>query len=336
MSLLLAVNDEKAGLLDVARTMVLICMHKAWDNCRQRRSKPQEPDFVASLVLKGAKILNNGWGSILARRDIRIGVTAIYCHQTPKIKFSGMKKSSCELGDLLWCHSHTDKHNNTTYNAILYQAKMSSKQPHKISVGELDQLTLYTTWPEFIYVSPVYLKNEERYIKPRAPRKGAQYLLIDDRPPEDPRSGIIGVPGTYPIGSCIAQRTILDHADLGFELVSSLALLSGDPFDEKGIALKEEGWSRVVWDLLDVSVKMAFKRSRSGYFKQPRAVGIPPSAMNGCYYITSMRDCRLISSLWGIEKADMETPPSNQDGEFFDEGGGGMSILLVETYELGE
>lgn len=342
MSFLWIVKRVKPQLTAVAHVMTLISMHKAWTNCRQRNTQPEEPDFVASLVMEGTRILGAGWRKVLEPYKIQIAITGIYCHQTPKASFTGMNGTSCELGDLLWCHVNTDRKGSITRNAILYQAKRSSRQPHKIASKEFDQLRLYSTWPKFTYVNSGKLDGRKRHVKPAAPRRGAQYLLIDDRPPEEPESGLLGIPGTYPIGSCIPQDPLVDHSDLGSELADSLEILSGDPFDAKKTALKEIGWSRIIWDLLMLSAKKVFRRARSGCFNQPRRVGAPPSTMDGCFCTTSHKISETIVSLLGKKKAgslflsNMKGPPSREEGQWFDEGGGGVSVMLVETYELRE
>lgn len=337
MSFLLTVKKVKPHLVVSARYSVLISMLKAWDNCRVRGNNPEEPDIVASLVLNGTKILENEWRKVFESFKIRIAITGIYCHQTPKVSFGGMVGKSCELGDLLWCHVHSDKDGNVVRNAILYQAKKSSEQPYRIRKKELDQLFLYSTWPEFTYVTSGTLNGQKRHVKPSAPRRGAQYLLIDDRPPERPESGILGIPGTYPIGSCISSNPIIDHSDLGLELVHSLEFLSGDPFDDKKTATIENGWSRVVWDILECSGKKAFRRAKSGYDNQPRASGATPSEMDGCFYTTSPSRSSLLHDLADFSFSNnINIPPNRREGQWFDEGGGGVSVLLLETYELGE
>lgn len=337
MSFLLTVKKVKPRLVVSARYSVLISMLKAWDNCRVRGNNPEEPDIVASLVLNGTKILENEWRKIFESFKIQIAITGIYCHQTPKVSFGGMVGKSCELGDLLWCHVHSDKDGNVVRNAILYQAKKSSKQPYRIRKKELDQLFLYSTWPEFTYVTSGTLNDQKRHVKPSAPRRGAQYLLIDDRPPERPESGILGIPGTYPIGSCIPNNPIIDHSDLGLELVHSLEFLSGDPFDDEKTATIENGWSRVVWDILECSRKKAFRRAKSGYDNQPRASGATPSEMDGCFHMTSPSRSSLLHDLADFSFSNnINIPPSRLEGQLLDEGDGGVSVLLLETYELGE
>lgn len=341
MSFLLSVKKAKPYLVASARYSVLMSMLKAWDNCRVRGKEPEEPDIVASLVLNGTKILENEWREIFKLFKIQIAITGIYCHQTPKVNFGGMTGKSCELGDLLWCHVHSDIKENIIRNAILYQAKKSSDQPYRIRKDDSEQLQLYSTWPEFVYVGSGALNGQKRCVRPSAPRRGAQYLLIDDCPPEQPESGMLGFPGTYPIGCCIPNNLLIDHSDLGLELVHSLELLSGDPFDDRKTASKENGWSKVVWDILECSAQKAFRRVRSGYSNEPRTSGAPPSEIDGCFYRTSpsIYSSRgsLLDDLWDFSFSNMEIPPNRRrEGSWFDEGGGGMAILLLETYEIGE
>lgn len=341
MSFLLKVKKRKLDLIASARYSMLISMLRAWDNCRARGEEPDEPDIVASLVLNGTKLLEKQWRKIFKPLKIKIALTGIYCHQTPRINFKGMNKKYCELGDLLWCHIHSDNKGNISRNAILYQAKKSSNQPYKIHNNELDQYKLYSEWPEFTYVrSGKLLNGKKRKVKPSAPRRGAQYLLIDDRPPEQPESGMLGLLGTYPISSCIPSNPLIDHSDVGMELFHSLEGLSGDAFDDRGTAQKEEGWSRVIWDLLESSVKKAFRRSKSGVIDQPRSTGAKPNEIDGCFYSSSSEyppsRKTIIKELIDGRLTNNDTPPPTQNDEWHDEGGGAVSTVLLETYETQE
>jgi hypothetical protein len=79
----------------------------------------------------------------------------------------------------------------------LLQAKVSSRQPYQVHRSEMDQLSLYSTWPDFEYVSSgPQLNGLRRSVRPKVSHMGAQYLLIDDRGPNDPASGLLGAPGT--------------------------------------------------------------------------------------------------------------------------------------------
>lgn len=340
MSFLLTVKSVKPELVVSAQYSILVSMIEAWNNCRIRGNKPEEPDFVASLVLNGTKIIENEWRKVFNSVGIRIAVTGIYCHQAPKVNFSGIKKKSCELGDLLWCHVHYSANGSVTRNAILYQAKKSANQPYRIQKNDADQLKLYSTWPAFTYVTSGSLNGQIRHVKPSAPRRGAQYLLIDGRPPEILESGILGIPGTYPIGSCIPNNPIIDHCDLGLELVHSLELLSGDPFDDRNTAIKENGWSKVVWDILESSAQKSFRRIKSGYSSQPRTSGASPSEIDGCFYATSPNirpsGRSLLQELVDFSFSNNNIPPNRQEEQWFDKGDEGVSVLLFESYESGE
>lgn len=337
MSFLLKVKEVKPLLVVSARYAILASMIEAWNNCRNKGCEPEEPDIVASLVLNGTKIIENEWRNVFNSVGIRIAVTGIYCHQTPKVNFSGMKHNSCELGDLLWCHAHYDFDGNVIRNAILYQAKKSAVQPYRIRGSDEDQLKLYSTWPKFTYVNSGSLNGQKRHVRPSAPRRGAQYLLIDDRPPGRSNWGILSSFGNHPISSCIPSTQIIGHCDLGLELVHSLELLSGDPFDSR---TAKKGWSKVVWDILESSEQKVLRRVKSGYVNQPRTSGASLSEMDGCFYATSSGNRALRSSLLQ-ELVDFSffrdvNPPKEPEGKWSHQDGDGVSVLLIETYESSE
>jgi hypothetical protein len=338
LPLLIAINQYKSDLLHIARLSVILSMHEAWSNCRSMNTVPQEPDYVASLVSNLTKHLGSGWSQILNNFGINFKVSGIYCHQTPKVQFDNMNKSSCELGDLIWCFFHRDKFGNTLRNAILFQAKCSSLQPLKINSDEKDQLDLYSKWPEFKYISSGKLNGQIRHVKPSAPRQGAQYLIIDDRPAEIPESGLLGLPNTYPIGCCIAQNPLIDHTDLGLELLNFISLTTGSAFDKWDIAENETDWSRTIWDLIHSSTEKAFRRARSGLKGEPRISEYPLKFLDGSFFSTPGRSA-LIDSVLGYERANIiqgnndNRPPEFQERQWFDEGGTGVSVIFFESNE---
>jgi hypothetical protein len=334
MSYLLNVRRDEPALLVGVRHAVVLSFLDAWNSCRLNGLGPQEPDFVASLVLRGTRIMNRAWSRTLSRHQIAVGVIGVYCHQKPKVHYQNMHGRNCEIGDILWCHFHSDRTGQITRNAILFQAKCSSKLPHRITKPERDQFHLYSHWPEFEYVSSgPQLNGQHRQVIPAGFRRGAQYLLLDKRPDEVWESGLTGAPGTYPL---------VDHADLGGEFVATLEFLSGDPFDERQTAAGERGWSQVVWDILDSSIGKAFRRIRSGHDNQPRVTGTPPTLYDGCYYRS--RETSLSLSLSALpELGDGELPPSDaeppRDGrpeEWNDDGGSSVSTIVVKTSESEE
>jgi hypothetical protein len=333
------VREKKDILESIARYAIRESMLWAWANSS---GQPQEPDFVASLILNGTRILSKGWN--LALDPCHLSVTGVYCHQSPKVTFQDMNKTSCELGDLLWCHVHTDRDGRSFRNAILYQAKVSHEQPYKSPRGD-DQYRLYSTWPEFSYVNRP-LHGQIRKVTPSTFRRGGQYLLIDDRPPQNPLSGLQNVFGTYPIGSCLACNPIDDHAPLEEELTQSLLFLAGDPFDdyqtvEAGNGI---GWSRVVWDLLKLAAEKAYRRKNIGIGSGPRQTGAPISAFDGDLVFSSksteysgafkavLPEDGMRTLFHAAEDRQYDEPNDN----WFEEGSGGVSVVLVESNESRE
>ncbi|MBF0539258.1 MAG: hypothetical protein HQL03_13500 [Nitrospirae bacterium] len=129
MSFRLLVHKLEPYLLYGVRNAIVESMQRAWADCISNGAPPQEPDFVASLVLNATKTLSQSWNPIFGTHGIKVGITGVYCHQTPIVKFDS---GTCELGDLLWCHIHTDKINQRSIgNAILYQAKTTPDQPYR-------------------------------------------------------------------------------------------------------------------------------------------------------------------------------------------------------------
>jgi len=171
-----------------------------WRRCENLRTTPQEPDFVAGLVIESTPLIHSALNSVLARRGTSVSMSSVFCHQTPQVTFGSHPAASCELGDILFAYVHTSRVGQPRRNAVLFQAKVSAQQPYRIHTGERDQLRLYVDWPDFTYTRATALTGQKRSVTPKAPHSGAQYILIDDRPPHEPMSGLLGFPGTYPVG----------------------------------------------------------------------------------------------------------------------------------------
>jgi hypothetical protein len=141
MSLISDIRQIRPYLVVSARNSIIMSMLMAWHNCRiYGRKQPEEPDFIASLVLNGTRFVKQSWETYLEAINVKFALTGIYCHQTPKVSYEGMEGNSCELGDLLWCHIHQKNNRDILRNAILYQAKISQFPIHKINRNEMDQL----------------------------------------------------------------------------------------------------------------------------------------------------------------------------------------------------
>lgn len=327
MSFNSSVRITEQRLMEVARGAIEKSIFIAWDRCHQRGNKPEEPDFVACLVLEGTKMLQNGWEILLRPSRIQVSILGIYCHQTPKVKFNNMHKTSCEIGDILFCHFHRDRRGEIRRNSLLFQTKVTSHQPYYIPKKEGDQLSLYSHWPEFYYISGP-LKNENINVTPHTIHRGAQYLLIDEKSPDDPSSGLMGLKGTYPIGVCMPDSVLLNHAPFEKELVDFLLCLSGRTIIERNDSRKENGWSQMIWDLIQLSSGRAFRRNRSGYEKAPRMSG-DLRMFDGIYTIKEESE-PLEKAIFSFGNEDI--PPLGNFKDF-DEEAGAPSLILIRTYE---
>jgi hypothetical protein len=320
MSFAYTVWDSRHDILLIARYAIAKGMLRAWNQCLAKGRNPGEVDFLAELVLTSAPILYRDLQPIFQEKGFRFSLSSVFCHGSPLVTFDGMiRTSSCEIGDLLIIHLNRSRYGEVTRNALLYQAKVSSDQPCKLRPDGLDQLSLYTKWPKFKYVKPGVLNGMQRDVTPKSPHLGAQYMLIDKRHPSDPNCGIIGLPGTYPIGSCLADEYLCDHNPLEMELLSFLRLCSGRPFADMGAIDPRDDWSRIIWDLLSITQQKASQRRKKGL--PPRQGGgpaeLPPDgsffASPGSHFFSD--DVHLNSNL-------------SQEDE-----GGGVSVMLLETSE---
>jgi hypothetical protein len=271
-------------------------------------------------------------------------MSAVFCHQTPQVAFGSHPRATCELGDVLFAYVHSPKAGPTVRNAILFQAKASSRQPYPIHRSDADQLRLYVEWPDFVYERSSFLTGMNRSVTPKTPHSGAQYMLIDDRPPDEPGSGLLGLPGTYPVGCCMPDRLLCDHSHLAAELFALFILCTGRPFDDRRTAEKKQDWSQVVWDLLAVGMRKSFNRKNSGRSRTPRTAGDTIAMLDGVSFFraSSNESCSTaadivggnnVRSLYGEE--DYGPPNSRERVGDMDEPDRGVSIVLLETSERG-
>lgn len=317
-------------------------MFNTWQRCQRLSTLPQEPDFVAGLIIGSTPLIHSSLRSVLSPLHISISVCSVFCHQTPKVTFGSIPSVTCELGDILFAYVHTPKVGPPQRNALLLQAKISSQQPYRVHASETHQLRLYRDWPEFEYSRSSFLTGQKRFVTPKTPHAGAQYLLIDDRPPREPMSGLLGLPGTYPIGCCMPDESLHDHSDLATELFNFFIFRTGRSFEDKTSAAKEKNWSRVVWDLLETGVKKSFCRKNSGRHCTPRSAGDTVEMLDGTVYAqTSSRlSCCTVSDIVGrnsshvVYAEDSISPPEGRNrGNDFQEPEGGVSVILIETSE---
>jgi hypothetical protein len=173
-----AIWMTKAELTAAAHAAIIMGLLDSWSRCRRKRPPtPHEPDLVAGLVLESTPLMWRAFSQILEPFGISLSLFSVYCHQTPKVRYPGISKTSTEVGDLLVVHIHRASNGRFSRNALLYQAKAASNQPYEVPASERHQLRLYTEWPEFEYYRSPPLTGKKRSVVPHAPHLGAQYLL---------------------------------------------------------------------------------------------------------------------------------------------------------------
>jgi hypothetical protein len=343
MSLINVLWQNRNKLIQSFHIAIIHGLVSTWRRCTQLNSLPQEPDFVAGLVVESTPLIYSALESILASHKISVSVSAIFCHKSPQVTFSSNPTESCELGDILFAYAHTPRIGPPRRNAILFQAKASSKQPYHIHGPEIKQLHLYMEWPDFVYTRSSFLNGHKRIVTPKTPHSGAQYLLIDDRSPDEPSSGLQGIPGTYPIGCCMPDELLIDHNNLPSELFNLFIFSTGRPFEDKKPTSINQNWSQVVWDLLENGVNKSFKLKNSGRIHTVRAAGYPIQMMDGLSFskASSLLSCTIAADIVGkcninllYSQTTNDIPPNNRDREGNSEGPeSGVSIVLIETSE---
>ncbi|MES2394864.1 MAG: hypothetical protein V4549_02625 [Bacteroidota bacterium] len=319
------------------RNVINQAVIEAW---RRVPSGPHEPDFIASLVLSGTPGFHN---AIIATSGIwsKVNTVGVFCHQSPMVKYmDGVTERRCELGDVLWCHFHTNKEGDTFRNAILFQSKMSATLTPAIHYNDT-QLKLYREWPQYEYCRSGSLNGQVRNLLPKQPHAGAQYMFIDNSPITNPSLGVqnLNPYTTFPIGTTTISPLLLGNTPLELELVRFLFLGSGRSFDSYRNRNASDEWTKIIWDLLRNGMSRAFNRRRAGFNNSPR-ISRYKSSMDGMLTFTGSSD-DISSGLDGEFYNEYKDLFSSDDGGNKEnnytpedkEGGGAPSIIIFRTNE---
>lgn len=293
--------------------------------------QPAEPDFVAMMICDAVPRFGALLGHLFTAAGVKAQTTSVFCHGRPEVSQGASKP--CELGDVLFVHIHTGPDGSSYRNSILLQAKMSSSLIHAIGAAELHQLRLYTTWGSFTYTRTFGLSGQTRIVSPASSHGGAQYLLIDSRPPTDPLSGLLGAPNTFPMGCCHSQKLLQLYQSLGTVLMDLMCGNNGRPFNDQPSSTSD--WSQVVWDLLRHGALKAFNQRRVGIRGLPRRVD---SILSFCLersiaVVGSEPQDGSVARALGMFGDFDGPPPEALTDVKADEEGGGVSIVLIETSE---
>ena len=311
------INKVAPILQGLIHNAIVSSVHFVVAKCNGLGNNPQEPDFIASLSLNFSQDLFNILKAVFPKT--KFSVTGVFCHQKPLADI-GMSKDP-EIGDLLLVYVYTDKRGSKKFNSLLLQAKISTKITTVIAATDQHQLKLYAEWPTFTYKRAGLLNGIKRDILPKTINDGAQYLLIDD----NPILGLSGRAGTFPMGCATPAKTLSINKDLTGEIIDFLKFKSGRAFEQDPNKTKDE-WTKMIWELLDITKAKASRRQNAGLRSFPRQ---STNMFDGCCHFLS-DTVSIFQDLHG----ELYHGDFNPNGDnFFDEENFSPSVVLIESNE---
>ena len=244
-----------------------LCINVAYaiETSIQGLTSHQEPDLVASLVTNLPQKLSVVLPQYIS--GVKFNIGGCFIHQKPIVEFCNQTISTKkpEMGDLLLIYKEVNRKGNR-YNALLLQAKKTSNIYNSpVYPQDKHQLALYTQWPKFRYRRAGILNGQERSICPKTVSTGAQYLLIDEN------FATPNMPVHWTFWCATPDDVLSASHSLAFQIVDLIEFQTGRPFIEKKPYM--DHWSKMIWDLIDISASACFNRRSAGYRNQPRMQG---------------------------------------------------------------
>ena len=244
-----------------------LCINVAYaiETSIQGLTSHQEPDLVASLVTNLPQKLSVVLHQYIS--GVKFNIGGCFIHQKPIVEFCNQTISTkkLEVGDLLLIYKEVNRKGNR-YNALLLQAKKTSNIYNSpVDPQDKHQLALYTQWPKFRYHRAGTLNGQERSICPKTVSTGAQYLLIDEN------FATPNMPVRWTFWCATPDDVLSASHSLAFQIVDLIEFQTGRPFIEKKPYM--DHWSKMIWDLIDISASACFNRRSAGYRNQPRMQG---------------------------------------------------------------
>ena len=248
------------------RYLYLEIHHAIEDSINIARNK-QEPDYIAALVTYLPTQLSSILHHHIPGTQFRVG--GCFIHQKPLARFCNANPVNIkapEIGDLLVVYKETTTSGNIYYNALILQAKKAHDIYNSpVSHSDTHQLRLYTEWPKFKYERAGALNGLVRGVNPKTITPGAQYLLIN----ESNRNW-------HPVSPCTLlcakpDNVLVASNSLVHQLINFIEFQTGKPFVSKSRNI--DHWSKMIWDLLDISATAVFNRRNSGFNNYPRTAG---------------------------------------------------------------
>ena len=210
-----------------------------------------EPEVVRDYLLKGLDYLNSNLASQLSNKTFTIKFAGVFVHQKPYVRrmdVSCSKKLVCELGDLLTLFLFVSKRKQILLSkAFLSQAKKYGRDIKKKE--SMCQYCLYERGKAFEYTSNNFIGRTgiSKRKLPTFPvrEKALNYLVLNEGP------GVITSVSWYSLRwSWVMTAMLMGLYGLRFR---------GD---------FGYGWSRIVWDLIEITGKSFFRsKPRGNYLK---------------------------------------------------------------------
>ena len=238
---------------------------KAIESSIQGLTSHQEPDLVASLVTNLPQKLSVVLSQYMS--GVKFNIGGCFIHQKPIVEFCDKTISTKkpEIGDLLLIYKEVNRNGNR-YNALLLQAKKTSNIYNSpVATNDKHQLALYTKWPKFRYHRAGVLNGQVRSVCPKTISPGAQYLLIDEN------LATPNLPVRWTFWCATPDDVLVASHPLALQILDLIEFQTGRPFIEKMVYM--DHWSKMIWDILDMSASSCFKRRPAGYQNQPRCTG---------------------------------------------------------------
>lgn len=121
---------------------------------------------VAALLQYGIPDIANQWSLLLSPHGYSAFFTGVFCHAAPRVQFidSNGRSGQCELADLLIVVDDLTGSSSTPADrrACLIQAKLEAAGGaiSTSGTGSTRQLSLYSNWHAFTFVSTMYVQTQ--------------------------------------------------------------------------------------------------------------------------------------------------------------------------------
>jgi hypothetical protein len=215
-----------------------------------------EVDKLVYFFLEGLPLIEEQFNRILHPYGVHATLSGIFCHQTPKVNPQPTpthKPSSCELGDILFLVTYGRRlYDRFLGNALLVQAKEDAA-----AINGSVQEFLYQTADGFTYFTPGPLTGQSRDLSEC--HNSLWFWDFNGRHWWHP------LPFFWRTTGISARRRMQfrHHRPFEFVLLDLICGVSGRRVRMLNANSPENGWSKIVDDLIRVTARSAFRRQNA-------------------------------------------------------------------------